>query len=60
MVKNDISLGGCNETKCLFFFQKMCPKNTPMPQMSRIGPGNGVNKHNKHTKHPEKGNTGKG
>ena len=44
----------------VFFFQKMCPKNTPMPQMSRIGPGNGVNKHNKHTKHPEKGNTGKG
>ena len=31
-----------------------------MLQMSRIGPGNGVNKHNKHTKHPEKGNTGKG
>ena len=37
MVKNGIGLVGASKQNALFFW-KMCPKNTPMPSLSRIGP----------------------
>ena len=38
MSKTDIYFGGASKENPLFF-QKIYPKNTPMPPMSRIGPG---------------------
>ena len=40
MVKNDIYFYGVEANKTPFFPKKICPKNVPMPSMSRIDPFN--------------------